>query len=220
MQYFQHKRKGQLLFSEFKKTQSGESHFRAPDHRNLLSGLKTFYFDSAIRKLSDTDSSAFTTVIHGDLWVNNFMIRDGTPDKIKFLDFGNVCVAHPAYDIVYFLYMNTDREFRKENLESILREYFEVFQSYLGACSEDVGFDIFREEFESMREAAMLVAMHVSFAANVANALVLNTPSFHAGHHVYPQSASDGHEFHLGHDQDLSTAKSHCRPKTTTAITQ
>ncbi len=99
-----------------------------------------------------------STVVHGDLWLNNLMLSDKDSDRVKFFDFGNACVSHPAQDLAYLLYMNTDREFRMENTDRILKEYFDVYNSYLGS---EFTFVDFVREFEERREGTMLLAMHV-----------------------------------------------------------
>ena len=43
------------------------------------------------------------------------------------------CRAHPARDILYLLYVNTDSDFRKAHLRDLLLAYFGVFYRYLTA---------------------------------------------------------------------------------------
>ena len=40
-------------------------------------------------------------------------------------------MAHPAFDLTYFLYVNTDREFREKNMDRCLRTYYGIFSKYL-----------------------------------------------------------------------------------------
>ena len=127
-------------------------------HPELAEKLSRYDTGPAIKKAFDIESP-FTTVVHGDLWTNNFMMsEDGR--QIMFIDFGNVFLSHPAYDIVYFLYMNTDREFRKKYEEEILQKYFATFSKYLS--DENAGFDQFKREVAVKREAIMLIGMIVS----------------------------------------------------------
>ena len=160
--HFQHKFCGELgmkTFDWFGSFLQGLA--KLLENRNLHPelALKLSRYDTgpAIKKLFNIESP-FTTVVHGDLWTNNFMMsQDGR--QIKFIDFGNVFLSHPAYDIVYFLYMNTDREFRKKHEEEILKKYFATFSKYLRG--ENGGFDQFRREVAEKREAIMLIGMAV-----------------------------------------------------------
>ena len=40
-------------------------------------------------------------------------------------------IGQPIGDICYFLYVSTDREFRRKHLDNCLKWYFDVFGSYL-----------------------------------------------------------------------------------------
>ena len=40
-------------------------------------------------------------------------------------------IGQPIGDICYFLYVNTDKEFRRRHLDECLKWYFDVFGSYL-----------------------------------------------------------------------------------------
>ena len=40
-------------------------------------------------------------------------------------------ISQPIGDVCYFLYINTDREFRRRHMKDCLKWYFDVFGSYL-----------------------------------------------------------------------------------------
>ena len=128
-------------------------------HPELRQKLLKYNTRPAINKIYDKESP-FITIVHGDLWINNFMMgEDGK--RVKLIDFGNVFMSHPVYDIMYFLYSNTDREFRKKHEEEILQSYFATFSKYLRR-SVDLGFEQFRREVAERREGVMLFGMLVS----------------------------------------------------------
>ncbi len=95
--------------------------------------------------------SRLATVTHGDFWSNNMMFRDGEPAEVKLLDFQMSLLAHPANDIAYFLYVNTDRAFREANLDKCLRWYYDAFSKYFTGIMDDYGFQDFEEEFQRHR---------------------------------------------------------------------
>ena len=132
-------------------------------HPELGQNILKYDTRPAMKKIYDKESP-FTTIVHGDLWINNFMMsEDG--EHVKLIDFGNVFMSHPVYDIMYFLYMNTDREFRKKHEEEILQAYFATFSKYLRR-SVDLGFEQFKREVAERREGVMLVGMLVSSRGN------------------------------------------------------
>ncbi len=124
--------------------------------------MKKYKTGPATKKLQP--ESRFDTVVHGDLWLNNLMFhRDGgEEEQLKILDFGSSAYTHPAFDIIYFLYVNTDREFRRSHSEDLLRQYFEVYSRYLPDDDPELtSFDKFKEELEERREPVLLMATSV-----------------------------------------------------------
>ena len=51
--------------------------------------------------------------------------------RLQVLDYQMGLIGQPIGDICYFLYVNTDREFRRKHLDNCLKWYFDVFGSYL-----------------------------------------------------------------------------------------
>ena len=84
--------------------------------------------------------------------------------RVKFIDFGNSYIMHPAYDILYFLYTSTDRNFRQSHYDSLLRSYFDTFSTYFSgdACDCDsLSYNKFKKEAEEMREGVIIFTMTV-----------------------------------------------------------
>ena len=114
--------------------------------------------------------SAFTTLIHGDVWSNNIMVHRpeespesaGAPEG-KLIDFGNSYIMHPAYDVLYFLYTSTDRSFRRSHFDALLRSYFDTFSTYFsgGGGDDDLSYDKFKKEAEELREGVMIFSLTV-----------------------------------------------------------
>ncbi len=109
--------------------------------------------------------SRLLTITHGDFWSNNMMFSHdgatGLPTSIKLIDFQMMGRGHPAADICYFLHINTDRDFRREHLQGLLRDYFDVFSGYLGSDMEDFSFDQFEEEFQERRDIGLILGLLV-----------------------------------------------------------
>ncbi len=81
--------------------------------------------------------------------------------QLKLIDFGNISATHPVYDLVYYFYMNTDKEFRTKHLENLVKGYFDIFGSYL-PDDDGLTYDVFKAEFDKRREGPQLVGMIVS----------------------------------------------------------
>ncbi len=110
------------------------------------------------------NTSRIITVLHGDFWPNNMMFRDGEagePDAVKILDFQMMKNGHPSFDLGYFLYIATDRAFRKAHLEQCLGWYFDVFSSYFSGIMDDYGFDDFKREFHETRGISSFIGLSV-----------------------------------------------------------
>ena len=98
------------------------------------------------------------TLCHGDFWSNNIMFyysnekdevnsskdtfdpEQCTPTDLILIDFQLINYANPCYDLVYFLYLNTDLTFRDNHLEDILKLYYNEFSKHfptdIEECSE------------------------------------------------------------------------------------
>ncbi|XP_063922706.1 uncharacterized protein LOC135137090 [Zophobas morio] len=74
------------------------------------------------------------TILHGDLWTNNMMFKfeDGRPVNCVIVDFQSHRYGPPAQDVVAFLHLTTNREFRKTHFEEALQFYYHEFDSLLG----------------------------------------------------------------------------------------
>ena len=77
--------------------------------------------------------------------------------RVKLLDFQNIVMGHPARDLWYLLQIGTDVDFRRKHLETVFREYYIVFSSYLKAGGLKAEFTSFRDECEKFRAPVSLL---------------------------------------------------------------
>ncbi len=98
--------------------------------------------------------SPFTTRIHGDAKLPNIMFAG---DAVKFIDFGNVSLGHPGFDVMYFLYLSTDREFRRRHLDAIVNEYCRQLGKWVPLSTDKL-----RAEMEGQRKNVMVFSSAVS----------------------------------------------------------
>jgi len=82
-----------------------------------------------------TDVKFFPVLTHGDLWVNNILLKyaDGSnnPVDVKFIDFQLVRRGNIFEELQYFIFTSTTPELRKKHLQALLNTYYDSFQSTL-----------------------------------------------------------------------------------------
>ncbi|XP_047996254.1 uncharacterized protein LOC125234109 [Leguminivora glycinivorella] len=95
-----------------------------------------------------TSPKKFNVLCHGDCWVNNVLFKkteDG--DRLCFLDFQALRNANPATDVLHFLYLCTNSNFRSQHLENLLDAYYESFQTFSNLFNVDASLIYPKEDF-------------------------------------------------------------------------
>ncbi|KAI8423840.1 hypothetical protein MSG28_012850 [Choristoneura fumiferana] len=76
---------------------------------------------------------------HGDCWVNNILFKKSeTEHQLCFLDFQALRYTNPATDIVHFLFLCTNSNFRFQHFENLLDIYYESLQTFLNLFNLDI----------------------------------------------------------------------------------
>ncbi|XP_044268164.1 uncharacterized protein LOC123013601 [Tribolium madens] len=101
-----------------------------------------------LQKLYAAPSRKFrNTICHGDVWTGNFMFKlDQKPKTCVLVDFQACRYGPPAQDVITFLYLTTNRDFRGKHQEEVLGFYYKQLDSIL----DQFGFKnlITKEEFD------------------------------------------------------------------------
>jgi len=108
-------------------------------------------------KTFDYKDSKFQTVCHSDLHsaqIMFFLNDDGTPKRVKILDYQGLTLGHPSMDIWTIIYSATDAEYRATHLENDLQAYYAVFSTYMDTPAE---YAEFRKEVEEGRVYGMVM---------------------------------------------------------------
>ena len=104
------------------------------------------------------------TLCHGDFWSNNILFSYGedasSPESLVIIDYQLINVGNPCYDLVYFLYLNTDLAFRDAHLQSCLKLYYETFSSYFDDKLK-YSFEEFLEDFHRFKNIGFTTACSV-----------------------------------------------------------
>ena len=99
-----------------------------------------------------------------DFWSNNILFSYGeepsTPESLVIIDYQLINVGNPCYDLVYFLYLNTDLVFRDAHLQSCLKLYYEQFSSYFDENLK-YSYEEFFEDFQRFKTIGFVTACSV-----------------------------------------------------------
>lgn len=109
-------------------------------------------------------SSPIDTCCHGDFWSNNIMFKydqDGKVTDTILVDFQLINYGHPAYDVLYMLYISTDLEFRNAHMTECLDAYWDTLSTYLDQFKpKDVTYDktAFLADIKEYKTVAFVLA--------------------------------------------------------------
>lgn len=105
----------------------------------------------------------FSTVSHGDMWVNNTMIKfqRGLPVHNKLIDFQICDYTSPAMDLLFFLFTSVQLSVLQDDLDGLLEFYHLHFISHLENLKCDITPFSFPKFLEEMRAATTVEILHV-----------------------------------------------------------
>jgi len=104
---------------------------------DLIPNVRHFFSVTARRQLDrfmGNVTSLIDTCCHGDFWSNNIMFKydeDGKVSGTILVDFQLINYGHPAYDLMYLLYLSTDTQFRDQHMEQCLQHYWATLNQYI-----------------------------------------------------------------------------------------
>ncbi|XP_031781533.1 uncharacterized protein LOC100678411 isoform X1 [Nasonia vitripennis] len=90
-----------------------------------------FFWSGPIKALDRPTPEPWSTVIHADFWINNFMFhrdqQSGSIDGVKFVDFQNYVIMSPLRELVFFLTTNLSAEVMEHSFDDLLDLYYKNF---------------------------------------------------------------------------------------------
>jgi len=107
------------------------------DRQDLIPNVRHFFNVTARQQLNRFMGNVVTpidTCCHGDFWSNNIMFKydeDGKVNGTILVDFQLINYGHPAYDVLYLLYLSTDSQFRSQHMGECLNQYWETLNEYI-----------------------------------------------------------------------------------------
>ncbi|CAH1126783.1 unnamed protein product [Ceutorhynchus assimilis] len=94
----------------------------------------------------------WNTIVHGDLWLNNMMVRDKKDPRVKLVDFQVYSYGSYARDLVFFLLTSVRNDVTREHLDDLLRYYYEEFTAVLKYTETNLNltYEEFLQEVETV----------------------------------------------------------------------
>ncbi|KAH8279567.1 hypothetical protein KR018_001733 [Drosophila ironensis] len=122
----------------------------------------------------DVADGPFNTLVHGDLWINNVMVkygrisaRTGTPVSAKIVDFQIAQYGSLVHDIIFLLFSSVDVNVLEENYNAFLSIYYNAFVSSLKSVDVDVTKYTFKAFLDEVQKVAHLQLPHAIFMMRV-----------------------------------------------------
>ncbi|XP_067646821.1 uncharacterized protein [Eurosta solidaginis] len=104
---------------------SGECETLGSYYKNKLLQLKPHVVEHCTR-VFEPPQSYFQTLLHGDLWINNTLMRDSEGGELKdivLIDFQFSCWSTPAVDLHYYFNTSLSNELRIDRQDELVKYY-------------------------------------------------------------------------------------------------
>ncbi|XP_017004717.2 uncharacterized protein [Drosophila takahashii] len=140
------------------------------DERDVKRVKELLDIFDAFQAGKDVEDGLFTTLVHGDLWINNMMLKydeEGTPIKVKIVDFQIAQYGSLVHDVIFLLFSSVDVNVLEENYYNFLTIYYNAFIQTLRSVDVDTSnysLEIFLEE---VKRTAYIQLPHAIFMMKV-----------------------------------------------------
>ncbi|XP_022222453.1 uncharacterized protein LOC111074116 [Drosophila obscura] len=118
----------------------------------------------------DVEDGPFTTLVHGDLWINNLMVKyddDGVPVKLKIVDFQIAQYGSLVHDIIFLLFSSVATKVLEENFYNLLNIYYNAFIKSLRQVDVDTNSYRLEKFLDEVQSQAHLQLPHSIFMMKV-----------------------------------------------------
>ncbi|KAH8333666.1 hypothetical protein KR059_002020 [Drosophila kikkawai] len=118
----------------------------------------------------DEEDGPFTSLVHGDLWINNMMVKydeEGTPTKLKIVDFQIAQYGSLVHDIIFLLFSSVDVQVLEDNYYNFLSIYYKAFIQSLKSVNVDTSGYSYEKFLDEVQRVAYLQLPHAFFMMKV-----------------------------------------------------
>ncbi|KAF5292774.1 hypothetical protein FQA39_LY13819 [Lamprigera yunnana] len=91
-------------------------------------------FDTLIQCVENEINSPYSVIVHGDLWMSNFMFKYdqmGQPTELCMLDWQFTKLSSPVIDISQAMFICLNKETRDLYLHDLINDYYNSFSNFL-----------------------------------------------------------------------------------------
>ncbi|KAI8425940.1 hypothetical protein MSG28_004934 [Choristoneura fumiferana] len=98
------------------------------------------------------DAKYKRTIVHGDFRANNILMKESECEVTDVIpvDYQLLYYGCPIIDFLYFIFLGTDQQFRKDHLEYLKDLYFDTLKNMLQYFEIDIKSVFSREDFEGL----------------------------------------------------------------------
>ncbi|XP_031355022.1 uncharacterized protein LOC116179377 [Photinus pyralis] len=115
------------------------------------------------------DDMKYAVIIHGDLEIRNLLFKYGNPHdpdcptELCIVDWQLMHLAPPAMEVLFFIFLSTDKELREQHYTKLIEEYYQSFCLFLRELGSDPDslfpFPILLEHLKKYSGWALLLAI-------------------------------------------------------------
>ena len=95
---------------------------------------------SSFVDVAEPMKNGFQVLNHGDMWVNNFMLKndfEGKPTDVKLIDYQMSFWASPAVDLIYFLISSIQDDIKVDQFDNLVAYYHSTLVDSLNKLKYD-----------------------------------------------------------------------------------
>ncbi|KAB0793311.1 hypothetical protein PPYR_12931 [Photinus pyralis] len=144
-------------------------HQREKERRALkefAGDLSTIYKSGLV---VSSDDKKYAVVAHGDMELRNLLFKYGNPHdpdcptELCIVDWQLMHLAPPAMEVLFFIFLSTDKELREQHYTKLIEEYYQSFCLFLRELGSDPDslfpFPILLEHLKKYSGWALLLAI-------------------------------------------------------------
>ncbi|XP_037294836.1 uncharacterized protein LOC115454592 isoform X2 [Manduca sexta] len=119
-----------------------------------------------IKKFPDyiNNATTFGTLCYSDYRHGNIMVKD-TDNTLEImpLDYQHIHYGCPVHDLIYFIFIGTDQDFRKKHLSHLKNLYYDTMEHFLRYFSININSIWTKQDFENVFAEKLAFGLIINF---------------------------------------------------------